>query len=155
MKHWAGLVAGGIWVFNAYFKHSIGMKGENHAMMMLLAKTVKKWGRPYIVAADFNATWEEIASAALPPFFDAQFVFPEAATCYPKQGQSRTIDGYIVHNSLMEHVLGCGISFESLTKPHRPVWLALAKHTKLPPIRTLRAPRAFPVDRPFWSDQGL
>ena len=83
---WTGVLVQGLSNFivvSAYFKDSIGMHGENRAMLSKILAWVRASGLPWLIAADWNTTPKLLAESGALNGMNAKIVVPAdcAITC--------------------------------------------------------------------------
>ncbi len=138
-----GMVAGGFVMFSVYLYPSEGMTPRNQAVLDEVARIAALLRCPWIMAADWQMTPEEVASAGWPALVGATLVALGAITC-----NSSTIDDFAVHDSLMPLVCGVAVVDDAGFHPHSPVRLFVRVGEKVPPVRRMAPPRGFIAEVP-------
>ena len=86
-----------------------------------------------ILAADFNATPEQLTETGWLKTVGGVIVAPAGATC-----KKRTIDFFVVSQDLAGSVVGASVIDDALFEPHRPVRLYIRAKPRSMMVRTMR-----------------
>ena len=121
--------------------------------MRLVAKALqaaKAKELPWIVGADFQDEPEAVKrwTAEMVGRAGGRLVYTEAPTVYPSNGKPRTIDYFIVSDSLAPYFESIRIFDEAATAPHRAVLVTFKSVTEPRWQWTLRTPKRFPREKP-------
>ena len=107
----------------------------------LVLKTLKG---PWILAADFNATAEDLKETGWLKLIGGVIFAPEESTC-----NKRTIDFFVVSHDLAGAVVGTAVIDDALFSPHRPVRLFLRARPMAMMVRTLKAATTICATLPY------
>ena len=136
--------------------------GRNIELLSHALKTARASGCPWVIGLDAQQEPKELLNWAAPIVdrADGSFAAPSEPTHFPGVGQSRCLDDFILDRSLAEAVHSIGTVAELrcmsrdtddtvAAKPHRAVWLRFRQSYRPMLLRTLKAPRAFPRNKPI------
>ena len=119
VKHIWAVCKGGIHFASGYLWCSIGLKhGKNQDYLQAVAGVLRTLRGPWIFAADFQNTPEELEATGWLKLVGGKIVAPTVPTC-----GKRVIDFFFVSQDLPEAIMGIKTVGDALCKPHRPVRL--------------------------------
>ncbi len=110
-----------------------------------VAYQLKAIGLPIILMGDWQTTPSEMESTGFPRMLDAVVCAPRTFT---NTTSRRTIDYFIVSNSLAEFVLDVEVSVDTRFSPHLPVVLRMAGGRSTGRTSRVAQPRILPVSKP-------
>ena len=93
-----------------------GLDGPNADMLDALAVLVRSAGKPWVIAADWQNTPDELAATGWVEAVAGAIAACGLPTCYGA-GQPREFDLFVIDKSLQPLVRGVGVD---LTAPFRP-----------------------------------
>ena len=146
------IAPGGATCASVYMWHSEGGTSRNFELLQRTLKAVRAVGCPWIVGLDANDTPEGLARWAGPLLTKAggRIISIGEPTHFPAEGggEARNIDFFILSTDLAKMLHGVRRVDEVSTSPHRVVALQFCKTRDKLLQWTLRAPKAFPRNKP-------
>ena len=122
VKHIGAMCKGGFRLASGYLYSSLGITHKHNMDWLQDASVVLKTLRgPWILAADFNATPEQLTETGWLKTVGGVIVAREGTTC-----KKNTIDFFVVSQGLAGSVVGASVIDDALCEPHRPVRLYIA-----------------------------
>ena len=104
---------------------------------------LKTLNGPWILAADFNATPEQLTETGWLKLVGGVIIAPERTTC-----KKRTIDFFVVSQDLAGSVVGACVVDDALFDPHCPVRLYIRAKPRNMMVRTLKTARTIEATLP-------
>ena len=150
------VLPGGVHCGPLYCISGIGLAAQaNVDLLEATSKRLALLRGPWVGGGDFNGTAEELRKTGWLEVVKGTIIQPSGSTC--TRGSGRTIDFFVVSNSLVPHVVGAyNIADAGMVKTHSPVRLILGaspgatvcgasklqQPTRLasPPVRSTNAP---------------
>ena len=117
---WTGVLVQGLSNFivvSAYFKDSIGMHGENRAMLSKILAWVRASGLPWLIAADWNTTPKLLAESGALNGMNAKIVVPADCAITCSSGIGRLLD-FVVASHHMASLIEVSVDLDAETTPH-------------------------------------
>ena len=141
-NNWTGIIVKAYTNFaavTAYFKHGIGMVGENVVRLMEILGWLKGTGLPWLIIADWNVTPKELLDSGYLQTMKGHVVTPEgmAATC--SAGSGRMLD-YAAASPEMTRIIKVTACKDAPTKPHIGIEISIDMEMLDDPIRVVQAP---------------
>ena len=134
VKHIGAMCKGGFHLASGYLHSSLGIKHKHNMDWLQDASVVlKTLNGPWILAADFNATPEQLTETGWLRTVGGVIIAPEGTTC-----KKRTIDFFVVSQDLAGSVVGASVIDDALFEPHRPVRLYIRAKPRSMMVRTLK-----------------
>jgi len=144
VKHIGAVCKGGIHFASGYLWCSVGLKHtSNQDYLQAVAGVLKTLRGPWIFAADFQNTPEELEASGWLKLVGGKIVAPAVPTC-----GKRIIDFFVVSLDLAEAVMGVKTVGDALCKPHRPVRLYLRARPRMMVVRTLKSLGTLEAEQP-------
>ena len=158
VKHIGAMCKGGFHLASGYLHSSLGIKHKYNMDLLQDAGVVLKTLRgPWIFAADFNATPEQLTETGWLKMVGGVIFAPERVTC-----KNRTIDFFVVSQDLAGSVVGACVVDDALFEPHRPVRLYIKANPRSMTVRTLKAATTIgatlphgPLEKPAQLEEDL
>ena len=143
--HWGAVIKGGIVVASVWLIPSEGMSPANRAILAELGRLLRRWGRPFLVAGDWNLLPGVLLEAQWPQRLGAVARAPTnvQGTCKGPISWSM-LDYFVLSAELNERVLNVEALTEETTYPHVPVVMELRHGGTLPMILGRKLPKPFP-----------
>jgi len=158
-RHFHGFARGGIGIGSVYLESAVGMNSNNDALMRSIAGFVKAWGRPFVLAGDWNMSPKDLRDSGWPELLNAVVICTDEHT-YEAAGHTSELDFFLVEKSIAHAVDACEVKDEVSVSKHRLVCLELRGDFKEKKVMRMRKPRplpTFPPSGPFpqpplWDD---
>ena len=118
---WLGAFCkGGLFCLSAYFWHSEGLSKRNLDMLEAIAQTIKRLHGPWLLAADFNFTPDELRMSGWLQLVGGQIHASNQPTCNQNE-----YDFFVADKRLSSLVLGVALVNDTGSKPHSAIRLWL------------------------------
>ena len=145
VKHVGAICKGGKHSASAYLIDGIGVSHKrNLDILQGIAGVLKTLHGPWMLAADFNCTPQQLQETGWLELVNGTIVAGEATTC-----MGRVIDYFVVANELAPFVEGVRTVNDALCNPHKPVRLYINAKPRVMPIRTLKNAGKIGAELPF------
>jgi len=109
-----------------------------------MAAVMSRRGKQWVIGGDFNCTPEQLRATGWLKLVGGVIVQPKLPTC-----GDRTLDFFVVSNSMAHAVIGAWVVGDGEFRPHSPVRLVLKAKPNSIMVRTLKPPLAIGVELPF------
>ena len=159
---------GGLVICSVYLETKVGLGAEskNWQSLLRIGETLNHFGRPFIVAGDFNNSVGMLDATGWPSSIQGRILAVgagQAGTCRSAQGRWSNIDYFICSRHLAEAVVHLHTVSEEAPKPHLPVRLKLDKRPRQYRELILKRIRQFPcfvpicppLHPPEWDSTGV
>ena len=140
--HVNGMLGGGFTLVSLYMKDGLEVQGINVDILRDLGAFLLQLEEPWMVAADWNMEPEVLETSGWLGAVTGAVVAPEGCTC--TKGLGAKLDYFVLHEALVDFVIGIEVLDRAPLSPHSPVCLTLGGlslgHRMLQRVRW----RAFP-----------
>ena len=145
LLHWNALVKGGVDLGSVYLISGAGPSSQDNLDILEdVGERLACLNRPFVIGGDWNMTADELETTGWVQRVGGAIVKPQAAlptSC----ASGRTIDFFVISQSLLYMVMDCYVVQEAKTTPHRPVRVVFASRMQAPLMRVVAGPKPFPV----------
>ena len=131
-----GIIRGGLHLVSAYFWTAEGLSQRNLALLDSLAKALRRLHGPWVLAADWNFTPQELVATGWLNLVKGCVQAPSRPTCGLKE-----YDFFVIDARLRPAVVGVSLVCDTGAKPHSAVRLWLRRKPRRHMVRVLRPPR--------------
>jgi hypothetical protein len=145
MRRIGAVCTGGLTLCSAYLHDGIGISAPaNMALLQSISAALAQIQGPWVLAADWNASPEELHATRWPELAGGVIHAPSVPTC-----GDRCYDYFVVSRSLQHAVVATLVVSNPGFGPHRPARLFLRASPRACTIRTIDRPGRFTADLPF------
>jgi len=145
MRRIGAVCTGGLTLCSAYLHDGIGISAPaNMALLHSISAALAQIQGPWVLAADWNASPEELHATRWPELAGGVIHAPSVPTC-----GDRCYDYFVVSRSLQHAVVATLVVSNPGFGPHRPARLFLRASPRTCTIRTIDRPGRFTAELPF------
>ena len=135
VKQVGAMCRGGFHLASGYLHSSVGITDKrNLDWLQETATVLKTLSGPWILAADFNCTEEQLNKTGWLKLVGGVSFSPQRSTC-----KGRTIDFFVVSRDLAGAVVATSVIDDALFSPHLPARLYIRANPRALTVRTLKA----------------
>ena len=135
VRHIGAMCKGGFHFASGYLRCTVGLKHvSNLDYLQAVAGVLKSLRGPWVFAADFQNTPEQLRESGWLELVGGKIVAPTLPTCH-----KRTIDYFVVSKDLAGAVMGVLPVGDASCKPHKPVRMYIRARPRTMTIRTLKS----------------
>jgi len=135
-------------LYSVYMQTGIGWNLKNKELMRISGKHAEGHKFETVMAGDWNMTPLQFRAGGCDRVGGFKVLAPEAATCISSTS-ARTIDFFVVSESLASVEVDLKVREEATTRPHRPVTLEIHEDLSKATVRCFKEYQRLPIERPF------
>ena len=147
---WIGAaIPGGFHCGSLYMQDGVGLDHDlNTKLLHATAARVKLLQGPFVLAADWNGTPEQLVATGFLKLVWGHIVHPVGKTC--TAGKGRVLDFFVASLSMLPYLRGAFNVEDSGIGPHSPVRLILGGKPRDDNVRMLKVPKSHPPRPAAW-----